>query len=212
MRRRGLSVHQRPDHFKGRFINRAAAARCTVMNRCWGPAKINGGNYQHYLSAALLPLSVTSRGPGPVIMLQLELMFKTNFASSLNNKLISHPVAFEICGSAAPSVFLGFRAAICMAEQHDKKLWFGNKRKIYILFLCVYKRLLLSTRRHANSTDSFFFLVFFNRGQIALPVAAQTSAVSFCLLAKIQKRFSERKTDDVHLAKTRKAIDNINLF
>lgn len=48
--------------FKGRFIKCVPALRCTVMKWCWGPAKMNGGNYQLYLFTALLPFSETSWG------------------------------------------------------------------------------------------------------------------------------------------------------
>lgn len=39
-------------NFKGRFIKRAAALRCTVIKQSRGPAKMNGGNYQLYLLTA----------------------------------------------------------------------------------------------------------------------------------------------------------------
>lgn len=88
------------------------------MNQCWGPAKINGGNYQHYLFVALLPLSVTSFGPGPVIVPQLELMFKSDFAPSVNHKIISHPVLFVTCGCCGThSVFLQ------SSHLHEWTLW-----------------------------------------------------------------------------------------
>lgn len=64
------------------------------MNRCWGLAKINGGNYQHYLFAP--PPSVTSWGPGPVIII-IATWADVKVKLSPQSKSSSHITLCTIC-------------------------------------------------------------------------------------------------------------------